>query len=35
MKACVASGSDPAKKEKFLAYMAPSPNEVGTSYPKF
>ncbi|KDP40860.1 hypothetical protein JCGZ_24859 [Jatropha curcas] len=28
MKACVATGSDPAKSEKFLAYMVPSPNEL-------
>ncbi|KAF2301144.1 hypothetical protein GH714_020380 [Hevea brasiliensis] len=28
MKACVASSSDPAKQEKFLAYMAPNPNEL-------
>ncbi|EEF46384.1 protein PAF1 homolog [Ricinus communis] len=28
MKACVATGSDPANPEKFLAYMAPSPNEL-------
>ncbi|KAF2323473.1 hypothetical protein GH714_035646 [Hevea brasiliensis] len=28
MKACVATGSDPAKQEKFLAYMAPNPNEL-------
>lgn len=28
MKACVATGSDPSKSEKFLAYMAPSPNEL-------
>lgn len=28
MKACVASGSDPANPEKFLAYTVPSPDEV-------
>ncbi|KAG8656431.1 protein PAF1 homolog isoform X2 [Manihot esculenta] len=28
MKACVTSSSDPAKQEKFLAYMAPNPNEL-------
>lgn len=35
MKACVTSSSDPAKQEKFLAYMAPNPNEVYTFYMKF
>ncbi|KAJ4831087.1 Protein PAF1 [Turnera subulata] len=28
MKACVATGSDPANPEKFLGYMVPSPNEL-------
>ncbi|KAG6735326.1 hypothetical protein POTOM_062115 [Populus tomentosa] len=28
MKACVASGSDPANPEKFLAYTVPSPDEL-------
>ncbi|CAK7356759.1 unnamed protein product [Dovyalis caffra] len=28
MKACVATGSDPANPEKFLAYMAPSSGEL-------
>lgn len=28
MKSYVASGSDPAKPEKFLAYMVPSIDEV-------
>lgn len=28
MKSYVASGSDPANPEKFLAYMVPAPGEV-------
>ncbi|CAN0878195.1 Protein PAF1 homolog [Linum grandiflorum] len=28
MKACVVSGSDPTKPEKFLGYMVPNPNEL-------
>lgn len=31
MKSFVASSSDAAKPDKFLAYMVPSPNEVITS----
>ena len=29
MKSCLASGTDPGKPEKFLAYMVPVPDEVG------
>ena len=28
MKSYMATGSDPSKPEKFLAYMVPSPDEV-------
>ncbi|CAA6659867.1 unnamed protein product [Spirodela intermedia] len=28
MKSCMASGSDPGKPEKFLAYMVPAPDEL-------
>ena len=29
MKSYMATSSDPSKPEKFLAYMVPSPDEVG------